>query len=106
MCRGPLMLDVAMTLVGCAYNESNILNTEYARSFLTAYHTHRPITSRERILFPHFLAYACAAIAFWRFRQFNVRVPNVERRNAHQCMVERANEAWKHAQSLIALIPQ
>ena len=89
MCLGPALLDVAMTLVGCGYGEDDRLDAALAEAFLTAYSAARPLTAVERALFATFLQYALLSIAFWRFRQFNVRAPDPGRRHAHRSMTTR-----------------
>ena len=89
MSLGCHLLDAAMTLVGCAYDERDQLQAELAQAYLAAYHRVRPLTALDAALFPAFLRYACLAIAFWRFRQFNVRVPDEQRRDAYEQMQRR-----------------
>jgi Ser/Thr protein kinase RdoA (MazF antagonist) len=89
ICVGPHLLDVAMTLVGCAYDDDDRLDCDLASAFLSAYHSTRPLSASDVAMFESFLRYACLSIAFWRFRQFNVRVPNAERKEAYRPMQRR-----------------
>ncbi|KAL6057769.1 Homoserine kinase [Balamuthia mandrillaris] len=89
VCLGPTILDVGMTIVGCCYPKDNKLDEELAKTFLTAYRKVRPLSDAELRMLPAFIKYAALTIAFWRFRQFNLRYPNEQRKNDHEPMVER-----------------
>ena len=89
MCLGPRLLDVCMTLTGCCYSADHRLDFDLARSFLSSYCSRHPLSVDECGLLVDFLRYACLAIAFWRFRQFNVRLVDEQRTEAYQPMVER-----------------
>ena len=88
MCLGPRLLDVCMTVTGCCY-EGDQLDHDLTRSFLSSYSSGHPLSEAECGLLVDFLRYACLAIGFWRFRMFNVRVTDEERREAYQPMVTR-----------------
>ena len=90
MCRGPRLLDVCMTLTGCCYTAQHRLDEQLSSAFLAAYCSRHPLTAAEMELLVDMLRYACLSIAFWRFRQFNVRVlTDVQRREAYRPMVDR-----------------
>ncbi len=92
-CHDTLLIDVGMTIVGCCYSERHELRAEWARCFLTAYDALRPLTPREWECLDCFVRYAALAIAFWRFRQFNIRRPDARRADMYQEMVTRS-AAW------------
>lgn len=92
-CHDTLLIDVGMTIIGCCYTEQHALNAEAARSFLDAYAALRRLTVREWECLDAFVRYAALAIAFWRFRQFNVRRPDARRANTYQEMITRS-AAW------------
>lgn len=93
ICLGPLALDVAMTLVGCAYPHDNELSVALTRAFLSGYERQRVLTPAEREALPLFISFAALTIAFWRYRQFNVRHPTLGRQEAYKIMFERAKQA-------------
>jgi Ser/Thr protein kinase RdoA (MazF antagonist) len=84
-----------MTLVGCAYTEEGDLDWPLTEAFLRSYHEVRPLTAVDCELAAAFLQFALLSIAFWRFRQFNVRVKDEERKNSHLPM-QRRMEALIH----------
>ena len=95
-CYDVLLLDVAMTIIGCCYTPAHALNLKATHRFLDAYNALRPLTEREREHLDCFVHYAALSIAFWRFRQFNIRRPDARRANTYQEMLTRS-EQWKTA---------
>ena len=87
---GPLALDVGMTIVGCAYPSDNALDVALAREMLAAYQAVRPLSALERASLSAFVSFAAISIAFWRYRQFNIRHPEVGRPDHYRIMYERA----------------
>ena len=107
-CYDTLLIDVGMTLIGCCYTPQNRLNLGAAQRFLRAYNGLRPLTENEWQALDSFVHYAALSIAFWRFRQFNIRRPNPDRANTYQEMITRS-EQWalanrdKHIKTEICL---
>ena len=107
-CYDTLLIDVGMTVIGCCYTPQHQLDVEAAKRFLDAYNTSRPLTEDEWKHLDCFVHYAALSIAFWRFRQFNIRRPNPDRANTYQEMVTRS-EQWtianknKHIKTEICL---
>ena len=93
MGRGPRILDVAMTIVGCCYDEKNRLNLSLAKSFLNSYVSFIPFTANEKSLFRQYLIWSILAIAYWRWQNFNVvhQEPN-QRKDAYLHMQRRVEE--------------
>lgn len=77
VCYAPSLLDVAMTIIGCCYNEDSYLNEELCTAFLQSYIEVKPLTDIELDLLPDFVDYCSIVSSFWRFRQFNIRYPNL-----------------------------
>jgi Ser/Thr protein kinase RdoA (MazF antagonist) len=76
MGRGPRVLDVAMTLVGCCYDRStNLLRFDLARPFVQSYSRFATLDERERQAFIPFLRWALLAIAYWSGRQTHMQIP-------------------------------
>ena len=92
-CYDVLLIDVGMTLIGCCYTPKHELNLKAAHRFLDAYTTVRPLTESEWDHLDGFVHYAALSIAFWRFRQFNIRRPDTHRANTYQEMLTRS-EQW------------
>ena len=89
-CYDTLLIDVGMTIIGCCYTSDHQLNLEAARRFLDAYNTMRPLTESEWKHLDCFVHYAALSIAFWRFRQFNIRRPDAHRADTYQEMITRS----------------
>ena len=89
-----LLIDVGMTIIGCCYTAQHDLHVAAVRSFLNAYNALRPLTAVEWDSLDCFVHYAASAIAFWRFRQFNIRRPDARRADTYQEMIERS-EKWQ-----------
>ena len=92
-CYDSLLIDVGMTLIGCCYTPQHELNLKAACQFLDAYNAVRPLTESEWEHLDCFVHYAALSIAFWRFRQFNIRRPDAHRANTYQEMITRS-EQW------------
>ena len=95
-CYDTLLIDVGMTLIGCCYTPENRLNLEAAQRFLDAYNALRPLTESEWESLGCFVHYAALSIAFWRFRQFNIRRPDPHRANTYQEMITRSAQFKRH----------
>ena len=92
-CYDTLLIDIGMTLIGCCYTPEHELNLKAARRFLEAYNAARPLTEGEWKYLDCFVHYAALSIAFWRFRQFNIRRPDARRADTYQEMITRS-EQW------------
>ncbi len=97
-CYDSLLIDVGMTIIGCCYTPHHELNLKVAHRFLDAYNAVRPLTENEWEHLDCFVHYAALSIAFWRFRQFNIRRPDTHRANTYQEMITRS-ERWTIANS-------
>ena len=95
-CYDTLLIDVGMTLIGCCYTPEDRLNLEAAQRFLDAYNALRPLTESEWECLDDFVHYAALSIAFWRFRQFNIRRPDTHRVNTYQEMITRSDQFKRH----------
>ena len=89
-CHDTLLIDVAMTIIGCCYTEENDLNIDALHDFLNAYDALRPLTKNEWECLDGFVYYAALSIAVWRFRQFNIRHPDVHRAETYLEMISRS----------------
>lgn len=100
-CYDTLLIDVGMTLIGCCYTPQHELNLKAAQRFLEAYNASRPLTENEWQSLDCFVHYAALSIAFWRFRQFNIRRPDAHRANTYQEMITRSTEFTRHKDDLL-----
>ena len=92
-CYDTLLIDVGMTIIGCCYTPQDELNLTATHRFLDTYNAARPLTESEWEHLDCFVHYAALSIAFWRFRQFNIRRPDTHRANTYQEMITRS-EQW------------
>ena len=102
-CYDTLLIDVGMTLIGCCYTPQHQLNLESAQRFLDAYNASRPLTENEWKYLDGFVHYAALSIAFWRFRQFNIRRPDAHRANTYQEMITRSAQFKFHKSNILCL---
>lgn len=89
-CHDTLLIDVGMTIIGCCYTAHHQLDVDLANSFLNAYNASRPLTESELESLDCFVHYAALSIAFWRFRQFNIRYPDPHRADTYHEMIARS----------------
>ena len=89
-CHDTLLIDVGMAIIGCCYTVGHQLDVASVNSFLEAYNALRPLTNEEWDSLNSFVHYAALAIAFWRFRQFNIRHPDVHRADTYHEMIARS----------------
>ena len=92
-CYDTLLIDIGMTIIGNCYTPQHQLILKVASRFLDAYNAVRPLTDSEWQHLDCFVHYAAFSIAFWRFRQFNIRRPDAQRANTYQEMITRS-EQW------------
>lgn len=84
-CQYFLLFDIGMAAVGCCSAEGRF-NAEKITMLLQGYQNRRPLTSLEKARFIPFLVYAATAAAFWRFRQYNLRHPDLNLEDNHKEM--------------------
>ena len=99
-CYDTLLLDVGMTIIGCCYTPEHRLKLEAVQAFLDAYNAIRPLTDSEWQHLDCFVHYAALSIAFWRFRQFNIRRPDAHRANTYKEMIIRSAHFKQHKSDL------
>ena len=93
MGRGPRLLDICMTIVGCCYTSDNHLNVPLTRAFLRAYQRESPLAQAECRLFRAYLLWSLFAIAYWRWQNFNVVHPEPNaRQDAYLQMQQRVED--------------
>ncbi len=90
VCYDTMLIDVAMTIIGCCYNTHHQLDIPSVRAFLEVYNTNRPLTDDEWGCLDSYVHYAALCIAFWRFRQFNIRYPDESSADKYFEMIKRS----------------
>ena len=89
-CQDTLMIDIGMTIIGCCYTAQHQLDVASVQGFLDAYNTVRPLMDEEWDSLDGYVHYAALAIAFWRFRQYNIRRPDTHRADTYLEMITRS----------------
>jgi homoserine kinase type II len=91
-CRYYLIFDLAMCVVGFSLADGR-LNPGLVGELLRGYQRARPLLAAERSQLSLWVVYAAATSAFWRFRQFNVRVPDPARADLYLEVAALAEQA-------------
>ncbi len=89
-CHDTLLIDIGMTIIGCCYTAEDQLDVDALQGFLKVYNALRPLTENEWDCLDGFVHYAALSIAFWRFRQFNIRYPDEHRAETYHEMISRS----------------
>jgi homoserine kinase type II len=76
VCNYYLVFDLGMCAAGCCC-PSGSLSLPLTGALVAGYQSVRPLCSLEKELFKLHIEYAATATAFWRYRQFNIRFPNI-----------------------------
>ena len=59
---------------------------------IRGYETASPLSGREKTQYRVFLVYAATAAAFWRFRQYNVRYPDLDKKDSYKELADLADQ--------------
>jgi homoserine kinase type II len=76
-CHYFLLFDLGMAAVGCCSAEGRFQCRKRSPGCYGATKTAALLTDSEKAQFVPFLVYAATATAFWRFRQYNLRYPDL-----------------------------
>ena len=74
---GPLVHDLGIGILGCCYDTEERLSAARVTAMLSAYNQIRPLAPMERQLLRSSVLGAALAVGFFRWRQFNVRHPEI-----------------------------
>ena len=74
---GPLLHDLGIGILGCCYDADERLSAQRVIAMLTAYNHIRPLARVERQFLRRSVLGAALAVGFFRWRQFNVRHPEI-----------------------------
>ncbi|MEM6316429.1 MAG: homoserine kinase [Bacteroidota bacterium] len=84
-CHYYRVFDLGMAIVGLCSSEGKV-DLDKMNALIKGYETVNPLLPKEKQQLPLFIIYAATATAFWRFRQFNLLVPNEERKEDYKEM--------------------
>jgi Ser/Thr protein kinase RdoA (MazF antagonist) len=62
------------------------MSVELVGALSRGYQSVRPLSDLERDLFKLHIEYGAIATAFWRYRQYNIRLPQIGKSLAHEEM--------------------
>ena len=96
VCHYFLIFDLGMCAAGCCCPEGT-LSFELTSALCKGYQSIRQLSEAEKAVFQKHIEYAAVATAFWRFRQYNIRLPGTG--------MEHAYEEMKDLADAIAFIP-
>lgn len=82
-CHFYKLFDIGMASVGCCSNNGRF-NLPLIKELLGSYAAISPFTSREKLQLNIFVEYGAVAASFWRFRQYNVKHPNLEKADSYK----------------------
>lgn len=80
------VFDLGMCIIGTCVNDGN-LNLEKIKSLIEGYQSVEKLESSELDQLKLFAEYASTATSFWRYRQYNIRYPDMSKLDKHQEMV-------------------
>lgn len=80
------VFDLGMCIIGTCVNDGN-LNLEKIKSLIEGYQSVEKLESSELDQLKLFAEYASTATSFWRYRQYNIRNPDMSKLDKHQEMV-------------------
>ena len=91
-CQYFLLYDLGMAAVGCCSAEGRF-NADKITWLLRGYQNRRLLTGPEKAQFIPFMVYAATSTAFWRFRQYNLRYPDLNLADNYKEMAALADQA-------------
>lgn len=84
-CEYFLVFDIGMAAAGCC-SAADRLSLELTGSLVAGYQSVRELEALERELLQRHIEYAAAATSFWRYRQYNLRNPDVPMKHHYRVM--------------------
>ena len=90
VCHYFLIFDLGMCTAGCCCPGGS-LSVELTSALCKGYQSIRQLSEAEKTVFQKQIEYGAVATAFWRFRQYNIRVPGTGREHAYEEMKDLAD---------------
>lgn len=81
-CNYYRVYDIGMAIVGTCTIENTVVATK-ARQLISGYQSLNDLETLEKEKLQVFIQYAAVATAFWRFKQFNIIVPDNHRKDIY-----------------------
>ena len=91
VCCYYLIFDLGMCAAGCCCPDGT-LSLPLTAALVAGYQSIRPLADLERELFKLHLEYGAVATSFWRYRQFNLRFPDLGNKSLYREMSALADQ--------------
>ena len=91
VCNYYLIFDIGMCAAGCCC-PSGKFSMELTAALSSGYQSVRPLSDLEKKLLKLHIEYGAIATAFWRYRQYNIRFPNIGKNHSHEEMRDLADQ--------------
>jgi len=91
VCNYYLIFDLGMCAAGCCCL-SGTLSVPLTVELVHGYQSVRPLTDLEKKLFKCHIEYSAISTAFWRYRQYNIRLPDIGMNDTHETMRDLADQ--------------
>lgn len=93
-CHYYKLYDIGMCAIGCCTRDARLSMARIA-SLVEGYQQACPLTHTEKKQLKVFIEYAGVAASFWRFRQYHVRRPDINRQDSHaelSCLADQVHD--------------
>lgn len=88
--KSPKIFDLGMATIGM-FSDFDAIDMNIPRALIKGYQKVRLLDSLERQNLKLFIIYAPVATSFWRFRQFHILLPNLDKSRHYEQMVNFAD---------------
>ncbi|OLS19339.1 MAG: Homoserine kinase [Candidatus Heimdallarchaeota archaeon LC_2] len=88
--NSPKIFDLGMATIGM-FSDFDAIDMNIPRALIKGYQKVRLLDSLERQNLKLFIIYAAVATSFWRFRQFHILFPNLDKSRRYEQMVNFAD---------------
>ena len=92
--HSPFIFDIGMALTGVC-SEKKTISLRKAKALIKGYQQEREFNKMEKNSIKLFTIYAATATSAWRFQQFNVLFPTLNKFNRYQQMVDIADSLFQ-----------
>jgi len=90
VCHYYLIFDLGMCCAGCCCPEGT-LSVPLTTALVEGYQSVRQLSPLEREVFKYHIEYGAIATAFWRYRQYNIIIPDIGKNETYREMSDLAD---------------
>lgn len=98
-CTDYKLFDIGMAAVGCCA-KNGLFSMDQVQQLLNGYQVMIPLTTAEKKQLKIFMEYAAVAASFWRFRQYNIKYPSVDKKDNYKELSSLADQVHTMEESL------